>query len=260
MEPEAGSRYIATMAAAKVKTVTLDHVACGVPSISAAIPLLEGTLRTRPHRRGPSPEFFAAQWAFEGDGRLELLEPAGPEGGFMHRFLQSRGAGVHHATFKVPDLHAARARAQAAGFEVIGFNDANPGWKECFLHPKQAMGLVVQMAESDPDVDSSTWLEFGPTLERPGDAPGATFLGLRLAVRSLETATRLWGEAACAASVRREGGEAFFNWDDSPLTLHVVETDEYPEGPLGLEVRLPNGMRLEQNPPPSIGARLLIQP
>jgi len=239
--------------------VKLDHVACGVSSIDAAAPFLEGVLGARPHRGGPSPDFRGAQWEFAGGGRLELIEPLGPKDGFLWRFLQARGPGIHHVTLKVPDLHAARARAQAAGYDVVGFNDSIPSWKECFLHPKQALGLVVQMAEADPNTESDTWVEFAPVVTRPRDAgPGATLLGLRLATRSLDAASRLWCDAGCAASVRREGREAFFGWNESPLTLHVIETETLREGPIGLEVRLPHGMRLDHNPPPSIGARLIF--
>lgn len=246
------------MTTSAAKTVKLDHVACGVPSITAAVPLLEGCLGARPYRGGPSADFRGAQWAFEGGGLLELIEPLGPEDGFLQRFLQTRGPGIHHVTLKVPDIHAARTRAQGAGYEVIGFSDANPSWKECFLHPRQALGLVVQMAASDPDVVSDTWVEFAPTVSPPHAGPAAALLGLKLAARSLDAALRLWCDAGCATSVRRENKQAFFTWDGSPLTIHVIETDTCPEGPLGLEVRLPPGMQLEHNPPPSIGALLIF--
>ncbi len=246
------------MTTSTTKTVKLDHIACGVPSIDAAIPLLEGTLGARPHRGGPNPEFRGAQWAFEGGGILELIEPLGPdEDNFLRRFLRSRGPGIHHVTLKVPDIRAARANACNKGYEVIGFNDTNPSWKECFLHPKQALGLVIQMAEADPDIESDTWVGFAPTL--PGrEGPAATLLGLRLAVRSLDAASRLWCDAGCATSVQRQENEAVFAWEGSPLTLHVIETDAYPEGPIGLEVQLPQGMLLEENPPPAIGAVLIF--
>lgn len=239
-------------------TVKLDHVACGVPSIADAVPFLEGCLGARPHRGGPSADFRGAQWAFEGGGLLELIEPLGAEDGFLRRFLQARGAGIHHVTLKVPDLHAARARAQRAGYEVIGFSDSNPSWKECFIHPKQALGLVVQMAASDPGIQSDTWVEFGPTVTAAPGGPAAALLALRLAARSLDASLRLWCDAGCATSVRREGKQAFFNWEGSPLTIHVIETDTCPEGPLGLEVRLPPGLQLQHNPPPSIGALLIF--
>lgn len=240
-------------------TVHLDHVACGVPSIEAAVPFLEDELGARPHRGGPSVDFRGAQWAFEDGGRLELIEPLGREDGFLRRFLRTRGPGIHHVTLKVPDIHAARARALAKGYEVIGFSDVDPGWKECFLHPRQALGLVVQFAEADPNIDSDTWVEFAPRSPDPGRTrPRAALRGLKLAVRDLDAAVRLWCEAACATSVRRYKDEAFFGWEDSPLNLHVVESHADSEGPLGLEVRLPEGLRLQHNPPPALGALLIF--
>src|SRR3989442_12626720 len=68
--------------------------------------------------------------------------------GFLHRFLARRGPGVHHVTFLVPSLAAACARAEAEGYEIVGRDESDSGWMTAFLHPKQALGIVVQLAQS----------------------------------------------------------------------------------------------------------------
>jgi len=81
--------------------------------------------------------------------RVEVLAPVAVEqNDFLQRFLDRNGPGAHHLTFKVPDLAAALQAAEAAGYTPVGVDLRDPDWKEAFLHPKQARGVVVQLAEA----------------------------------------------------------------------------------------------------------------
>jgi catechol 2,3-dioxygenase-like lactoylglutathione lyase family enzyme len=94
--------------------------------------------------------FAPAQVRFAGGMRLEVLEPFEVErNDFLRRFLDRNGPGPHHLTFKLPDLGAAIDGARAIGIEPVGIDRSDPGWQEGFLHPKQAFGIVVQMAQAD---------------------------------------------------------------------------------------------------------------
>ena len=85
----------------------LDHIALGLARIADGVLFLAGVLGGRFTDGGPSGNFTGGQWAFADGERLELIEPLGEPGGFMHRFLDARGPGVHHVTFKVADIAAA---------------------------------------------------------------------------------------------------------------------------------------------------------
>jgi len=125
----------------------LDHIAIALPSIAQAPGIVAGLLGGIPDKTRPSTVFRWATWLFEGGGCLEVLEPTGPDG-FLHRFLAGHGPGVHHVTFKVPDLDKACRAARELGHDVVGRDDSDPSWKEAFLHPRQAQGIVVQMVEA----------------------------------------------------------------------------------------------------------------
>jgi hypothetical protein len=58
---------------------------------------------------------------------------------------------VHHLTFKVDDLEATLDRVRQSGFQPVGIDFSDPDWKEAFLHPREAHGTVVQLAESHHD-------------------------------------------------------------------------------------------------------------
>jgi methylmalonyl-CoA/ethylmalonyl-CoA epimerase len=68
--------------------------------------------------------------------------------GFVQRFLDRRGEGVHHVTFKVPDILASIAHVRSTGVELINVSTDHPGWKEAFIHPKDAHGVLLQLAQS----------------------------------------------------------------------------------------------------------------
>src|SRR5262245_32435447 len=103
--------------------VWFDHIAIGVPRIADVLPFVVGELGGRPAGGGLTRAFAFRQWHF-GGGRLEVLEPAGAPAGFMHRFLDRRGPGVHHVTFEVPDIDATCARAESMGFSVVERDDS----------------------------------------------------------------------------------------------------------------------------------------
>lgn len=127
--------------------ILLDHIAIALPRIADAPAAFVDVLGGVPERTRPAGVFRWASWTFAGGGIIEILEPAGPDG-FRHRFLAARGPGVHHVTFKVPDLAEVCRRAEACGSDIVGRDESDPSWKEAFLHPKQALGIVVQLAES----------------------------------------------------------------------------------------------------------------
>ena len=128
--------------------ITFDHVAVAVRRIADAAKLVEEMLGGAPGEGGEGRGFTFQQWTFPG-GTVELLEPRGDDS-FLHRFLDDRGEGLHHVTFRVQDLPRWAARLRAAGYRVVGENYDNPEWREIFVHPKSAHGVLIQLAETLP--------------------------------------------------------------------------------------------------------------
>jgi hypothetical protein len=210
--------------------ITFDHIAIALPHLAAAPAVLVGELGGTPYF-GMTSEFFRfGQWRFTGGGRIEVLEPHGVDG-FLHRFLAQHGPGIHHVTFKVPSLREACDRAESLGYGIVGYKDAHPEWKEAFLHPKQAMGIVVQLAQSTQQEDGIAWQAPAGPANPP---PAVTLLGLRVRARDRERARAQWEHVLQGIGVER-GDEIIYQWPDSPLRI-VVEIDpEGKEGPLGIE-------------------------
>jgi methylmalonyl-CoA/ethylmalonyl-CoA epimerase len=87
---------------------------------------------------------------------IELIDPLEKDG-FVHKFLESRGEGPHHITIQVDDLGKVHERLQEKGVPTFGYAEPFPGWKELYVHPKNAFGTLIQFAEFNP----LDWIEKG---------------------------------------------------------------------------------------------------
>lgn len=238
-----------------MKPIRFDHIAIAVPRMTEATPFVSGELGGIPHYGGPSGAYRWQQWRFE-SGRLELLEPLGEES-FLHRFLAKHGPGIHHVTFKVPNLREACERAEAHGYAIVGYNDSNRLWREAFLHPKQALGIVVQLAEvtGAGGAESRRPPEPPPGPE-PRPAP-VTILGLRMRARSAERARVQWGSVLEGECAEVPGDELRFRWPGSAMHLAVEIDPASDEGPVAIEVASTRPLALPRGPHPVLGAVFL---
>jgi methylmalonyl-CoA/ethylmalonyl-CoA epimerase len=129
-------------------TAVLDHLAVAAPVLADGWELFGGVLGGSWAYGGDSPGYWWGQLEFAAGPKIELLTPTGgPDAAFLERFLAARGAGPHHLNFLVTDIEDALARIRDFGIEPVGVNLANPGWREAFLHPRSAHGIVIQVAQ-----------------------------------------------------------------------------------------------------------------
>jgi methylmalonyl-CoA/ethylmalonyl-CoA epimerase len=244
-----------------VRSVLFDHIAIAVPRLADAEAILAGELGGRSAFGMTTDEFGFWHWRYEGGGDLEVLEPAGADG-FLQRFIAQRGPGIHHVTFAVPSLAEACDRARAHGYSIVGYDDSDPEWKEAFLHPRQAQGIVVQFAEPNaggdgpPSSDESLRRPAGP--HEP--VPPITVLGLRLSARSRDRAHTQWG--TIMQGQRADGGDGtlVYRWPGSFMRI-VIEIDPArDEGPLCIEYSSRRAVPLSDDPHPVLGVVFRRQP
>lgn len=134
----------------------LDHVAFAVWDLGKASKFWSELMRGE-YRQGDadwSGGFAFAQFSFPGGGRVELLAPGNDPSGFVVKFLERFGEGVHHLTFVVDDLRAEVERLRAAGQHVFGENYSDPHWMEAFISPGlEGSRVLIQLAQSDQTAD-----------------------------------------------------------------------------------------------------------
>ncbi len=101
------------------------------------------------------------QLRYPNGSKIELMEPLAGSTFFDSFFELTRGrGGVHHLNFHVPDIHAAVEALRERGYSLFGLNLDDPRWRDVFLHPKEAHGVLIQLAQPGPRDDERV-----PTLE-----------------------------------------------------------------------------------------------
>ncbi|WP_165491899.1 VOC family protein [Egibacter rhizosphaerae] len=212
-------------------TSVIDHVAAAVPDPRVASQRWVDELGGGTLNDASGEHFATRQIRYTGGGKLELLAPPPDDDSpdnFVRRFLDRRGAGVHHVTLKVPELHPALREMQAAGYEVVDVQDTHPHWWEGFMRPSQVGGLIVQVAQSS--LSAEEWAaQFGRIPEAP-HREAAELRGPLLAHPDLGVARELWG--LLGGDVRDEGDRLLVAWPDSVLTVAIVHGKS--AGPRGL--------------------------
>lgn len=141
----------------------IDHIAIAVKDYPAARSFFQTLLGAIP---GATARDDAMKYTWQmnslGDlSRLELLRPT-EQGSFLDPFLSNRQGGVHHITLQTPDIDHVKAVLEKENIPYFGYNEYTDAyWKELFIHPRDAFGVLIQIAEFEAD----EWL--APSVRMP---------------------------------------------------------------------------------------------
>jgi len=131
----------------------IDHVSIAVRDYDKALDFFTRILGAIPGSCAQD-DHMRYVWQINSLGdlsRLELISPTGA-GSFLDGFLKDREGGVHHITLQTPDIQQARKVLENNGIPYFGYNEYPGGvWKEIFIHPRHAFGVLIQIAEFTAD-------------------------------------------------------------------------------------------------------------
>ncbi len=98
----------------------------------------------------PQMKYFWQIFSLGDMSRLEIISPTG-KGSYLDGFLKTKEGGVHHITLQTPDLKKAMRHLEENGIPFFGYNEYYGAvWKEIFIHPRHAFGVLIQIAEFEP--------------------------------------------------------------------------------------------------------------
>lgn len=123
-----------------------DHVGVAAPRLRDLLVIYHDLLGGRLLQAGDNQRvgYRVVQLKFPDGTKIELMEPlAGST--FFDSFFR-RGGGLHHITFKVPDMDVAVEELRRRGYSLTGLYLDDPAWQEVFLHPREAHGVLLQIA------------------------------------------------------------------------------------------------------------------
>ena len=129
----------------------LNHVAIAVPDLAAAAATYRDVLGAKVSAPQDLPDHGVTVVFVElSNTKIELLHPLGANSP-IKKFLETNPAGgIHHVSYEVKDIRAARDQLKAQGKRILG--DGEPktgahGTPVLFLHPKDFAGTLVEIEE-----------------------------------------------------------------------------------------------------------------
>jgi methylmalonyl-CoA/ethylmalonyl-CoA epimerase len=130
----------------------IDHVAIAVNDYKSAYDFFSKILGAIPgsHASDDRMKYLWQNMTLGDLTRLELLTPTG-KGSFLDNFLKDKAGGVHHITMQTPDIRKTKEMLDNNKIPYFGFREYGEIWKELFIHPRDAYGVLIQIAEFIPD-------------------------------------------------------------------------------------------------------------
>lgn len=133
-----------------LKDCILDHIAIAVKSISSSKKVYQdmGLEFSSEIEEVKDQKVFTAFAQIDHNAHIELLEPTSAES-TIHKFIETKGEGIHHLCFKVTDVRAKTLELSEKGYKFI-YPEPRIGAGGClvnFMHPKSTGGVLIELSQ-----------------------------------------------------------------------------------------------------------------
>jgi methylmalonyl-CoA/ethylmalonyl-CoA epimerase len=132
-----------------MKPSHIEHIGIAVTNLDDSIRLYENVFGLKCYNiEEVKDQKVRTAFFMVGETKIELLESTDPEGPIA-KFIEKRGAGIHHIAFAVNYIDEQLKHAEKEGVKLI---DAKPrkgaeGLDIAFLHPKSTGGVLIELCE-----------------------------------------------------------------------------------------------------------------
>jgi methylmalonyl-CoA/ethylmalonyl-CoA epimerase len=127
----------------------IEHLGIAVRDLQESIPLFEQLLNTPCYKTEQVASENVSTAFFQlAESKIELLEATSAESPIA-RFIDKKGAGIHHIAFEVENIEAEMKRLAALGFELLSSAPKAGADNKliCFLHPKTTNGVLIELCQ-----------------------------------------------------------------------------------------------------------------
>lgn len=133
-----------------LKDCHLDHIAIATANLEKTVQLYEllGIQFSDEREVVADQKVTTAFGHVDAHAHIELLEPTSDES-TIAKFIKTKGEGIHHLCFRVPDVQAKQDELEQAGMRFI-YSEPFRGAKNClvnFIHPKSMGGVLVEISQ-----------------------------------------------------------------------------------------------------------------
>jgi len=129
-----------------MKPSHIEHIGIAVSKLDEAIAYYENVLGLTCYEiEEVKDQKVKTAFFMVGDTKIELLESTDPEGP-IGKFIEKKGAGLHHIAFAMEDVGEALKDAEEKGVRLIDKEARNgaEGMRIGFLHPKSTFGVLTE--------------------------------------------------------------------------------------------------------------------
>jgi methylmalonyl-CoA epimerase len=136
----------------------LDHVGIAVSDLQASLAFFKDVLGLHVEASEEiASQRVRATFLNTGPSTFEMLEATAADSPIA-KFIEKRGAGMHHVALRVDDIEAALAHLRSRGIRLID-EKPRPGAEGAliaFIHPSAAQGVLVELKQPAPKVELFT--------------------------------------------------------------------------------------------------------
>jgi len=127
----------------------IEHIGIAVNNLQSAATIYEKLLNTPVYKvEEVLSEGVKTAFLQNGPNKIELLEATNPDSPIA-KFIAKKGEGIHHIAFDVDDIRAEMIRLKAEGFIFLNEEPKRGADNKlvCFIHPKSANGVLVELCQ-----------------------------------------------------------------------------------------------------------------
>ncbi|MGH7863365.1 MAG: VOC family protein [Candidatus Binataceae bacterium] len=132
-----------------------DHVSIAVKSIDRALEFFAKYFPITPRNSRIYEEQVAGGFYWQdfnlGGFAIELIEDPPGKPGFVTKFIERRGEGMHHLSLEVKDLDRLVKRLKGDGVRVVDEQHFASGGATAFISPRSAFGALIQLWNTSGD-------------------------------------------------------------------------------------------------------------
>ena len=128
----------------------IDHLGIATKEINEALKFWQDALGLENiHTEEVAEQKVLTAMLSIGDTRIELLEPTSDDSP-ISKFLEKRGAGIHHIAVEVDNIEESLAKLKSQGIRLI---DETPktgagGCLIAFVHPSSTNGVLLELVQN----------------------------------------------------------------------------------------------------------------
>jgi methylmalonyl-CoA/ethylmalonyl-CoA epimerase len=168
--------------------IRFDHVSIAVNSIDRGVAFFQRYFPTYPrHEKQVSEQAsggFLWQDFYLGGVALEFIEELPGHNGFVTRFIQNHGEGMHHISFEIEHIDPVVTAFKRDGVRIVDEYTLEDGSRTAFISPRSAFGTLIQFWQP-VDYDNSA--------SKPRDDRLVRFDHVALAVQDIRRAMEFFG-------------------------------------------------------------------